>query len=378
MKLLHIADLHLGKRLHGYDLLEDQRAALLEILKIAEREKPQICLIAGDIYQTSSPQGNAMELMSEFLYRLTGLGVEVFMISGNHDSSQRISYLSQLLKQARVHVSDKFEGRLQTVMTEDEFGPVAIHLLPFIKPIEVRAAIPGCEASTYEEAMRCVMENSEIDPAIRNVLVCHQFVTGSEEGGSEERIVGGSEDVTLAVLSPFDFTALGHVHKPQPFSMENGHLASYAGSLLPYAVPEGGYDKSASLITLGPKGTKPQLDRIVYPLLRNVRGVTKSFNEIMDMAPSDDLVAVTLTDSRIPAENYRDALRSVFPNLLTVALQNEITYEAGPLDVSSVGKGRSDLELFEEFYEWSKKETLPEDEKEILKRFLDQEEGGDE
>ena len=217
MKLLHIADLHLGKKLHGYDLLEDQKAALLEILKIAEREKPNVCLIAGDVYQTSTPQGNAMELMSDFLYRLSELGIEVFMISGNHDSSQRISYLSQLLKRANVHVTDRFEGRLQTVMTEDEFGPVAIHLLPFIKPIEVRAQLPGCTASTYEEAVRAVIEASEIDPAIRNVLVCHQYVTGSEEGGSEERIVGGSEDITLAALEAFDFVAMGHVHKPQTF-----------------------------------------------------------------------------------------------------------------------------------------------------------------
>ena len=378
MKLLHIADLHLGKKLHGYDLLEDQKAALLEILKIAEREKPNVCLIAGDVYQTSTPQGNAMELMSDFLYRLSELGIEVFMISGNHDSSQRISYLSQLLKRANVHVTDRFEGRLQTIMTEDEFGPVAIHLLPFIKPIEVRAQLPGCTASTYEEAVRAVIEASEIDPAIRNVLVCHQYVTGSEEGGSEERIVGGSEDITLAALEAFDFVAMGHVHKPQTFRMAGGGLASYAGSLLPYAVSEGGYDKSCSLITLGAKGEEPKLDRILYPLLRKVRGVEESFERIMEMTPTEDLVAVTLTDSRIPAENYQSALRAIFPNLLSVGLKNQEIYETGPVDVSSVGKGRSDLELFEEFYEWSKKESLPEDEREIIIRLLNQSEGGTE
>lgn len=214
MRFIHIADLHIGKQLNDISLLEDQKYILDQIAQHAEAEKADAVLIAGDVYQRSSPQAEAMALFDAFITRLTDAGKKVFIISGNHDSALRISYFSSLLKQAGVYVSEQFEGTLQSISLKDADGEIAIHLLPFLRPSAVKRWLPEEKIITYQDAVEAVLRNSPIDKNKRNILLCHQFITGCETSESEEKTVGGLDQINASAFGGFDYVALGHIHKP--------------------------------------------------------------------------------------------------------------------------------------------------------------------
>lgn len=356
MKFLHTGDLHLGKSLNDVSLLEDQRHILGKITEIALSEGVNAVLIAGDVYQRSAPQAEAMALFDSFLSGLHEAGLAVFIISGNHDSSQRISYFSSLVRSSGVHISENFSGKLQRVRMEDAHGPLYVHMLPFIKPIHARRWLPDESISTYQEAAEAVLRNSEIDTEARNILLCHQFITGSETSDSEEKSVGGLDNIDASVFDAFDYVALGHIHKPQRLMRDT---LRYAGSPLKYSFSEIGHRKSVSVVEIGAKGT---VDIKTVPLvpLRDMRLVNGSISEIMAMPYSEDYVWVTVNDELVPPDT-RLSISTVFPNMLKFSVVNSRTSYDDDVTVRAEVENRTVDELFVDFYRSRNNDQPPSD-----------------
>ena len=237
MKLLHLSDLHIGKRVYEFSMLEDQRYILDEILGIVDQERPDGVLLAGDIYDKTVPSGEAVQVLDGFLTSLADRGIPVFLISGNHDSPERIAFGAEIMSGRRVYVSPVYDGTGRSIVMEDQYGPVTIWLLPFLKPAAVRHVFPDQEIGTYEEAVRTAVDHLDVDTGMRNVLVAHQFVTGAVRCESEEVSVGGLDQVGVSVFAPFDYVALGHIHKPAVL-LEN--RMAYPGSPEPLDLTETG------------------------------------------------------------------------------------------------------------------------------------------
>ena len=245
LKVLHLSDLHLGKRLNGFSMLEDQEYILEQILRITYEEQPQAVIIAGDVYDKAVPPAEAVRLLDDFLVRLSETGAAVMMISGNHDSADRLAFGGRLLSRSGVYLSGVYSGQTPPVTLQDEYGPVHFYLLPFIRPSDVRRFDPEAQTGSYTEALRSAVEAMSIDSAERNVLAAHQFVTGAVAGDSEELSVGGLDNVDGAVFDCFDYTALGHIHGPQNIGSER---LRYCGTPLKYSFSEAGIHPAAILI----------------------------------------------------------------------------------------------------------------------------------
>ena len=247
MKLLHLSDLHLGKRVNEFSMLEDQKYILSEIIQIVEKEAPDAVLIAGDVYDKSVPPAEAVELFDDFLVRLSRLGTQVFVISGNHDSPERVAFGGRLMDPSGIHMSPVYSGQVQPVPLTDAFGTVNIYMLPFVKPIHVRRFFPEAETGTYTDTLRTAVEQMSVDPAARNVLMTHQFVTGAWRSESEDISVGGTDNVDASVFDTFDYVALGHIHGPQHVGRET---VRYCGTPLKYSFSEAGHQKSVTAVEL--------------------------------------------------------------------------------------------------------------------------------
>lgn len=353
MRFLHIADLHIGKRLGEFSLIEDQRAVLDQLAAIAAREQVDAVLIAGDVYQRSAPQAEAMEVFDGFLTALSAQGLRVFLISGNHDSDRRLSYFARLIRGANVFAAGRFTGRLQRFELKDAYGRLHVHLLPFLRPAQARRFFPEEDIEDTEDAVRAVIAHSEIDPEARNVLVCHQFITGAATSESEEHMIGGLDNVSAAEFDAFDYVALGHLHRPQKIGRES---LRYAGSPLKYSLSEADHRKSAAIVELKAKGEVAVRTVPLEPPhdLRAVRGLLAG---VMDMPYSEDYVHVTLCDELIPPD-ARVTLLTNFPNLLRVSVENAATAgeELPPQrDVKELSVG----ELFEDFYRLQNEGVAP-------------------
>ncbi len=357
MRFLHTADLHLGRRLNDIPLLEDQKILLHQIMDIAVSENVDGVIIAGDIYNKSVPGSDAMMLLDEFITHLVQKEIAVYMISGNHDSSERISYFSQLIRKAGIYTSEAFDGRLQQIITEDEYGPLTIHLMPFIRPIQIRKFYPEEEIITYEDAVRTVLKNSDIDVTQRNVLVCHQFVTGAETSDSEEFAVGGLDCINASLFDDFDYVALGHLHKPQKIRREG---MRYAGSPMKYSLSEANHRKSVDVIDMKEKSTDPEIRQIPLDAPRDVREVTGTMAEIMDMEYSEDYVKVTLTDEMVPPD-ARVTVSTVFPNMIKLAIRNSRMAEEMEITAADTIEDKSKMELFCDFYKMQNNDIMPDE-----------------
>ena len=250
MKFIHLSDLHLGKRVYDFNLTEDQKYILKEILKVIDTENPDAVLIAGDIYDKSVPSTEAVELLDEFLYQLSGRDLQVFLISGNHDSPERLAFASRLISRTGIHLSPVYNGAVEPIVLTDEFGPVNVYLLPFVKPVHVRRFFPDATIESYNDALRTAVEALDIDRSERNILVTHQFVTGAIRSDSEEISVGGTDNVDAAVFDGFDYVALGHIHGPQNIGSER---IRYCGTPLKYSFSEAKHQKSVTVIDIADK-----------------------------------------------------------------------------------------------------------------------------
>ena len=354
VKFLHIADLHLGKRLNGVSFLEDQIFLLNQISALAEAEHADAVVIAGDVYQKASPQSEAMAAFDAFVTRLAAAGIRVLVISGNHDSAQRISYFSALVRNAGVYVSEEFTGTVQTVALSDAFGEVRFGLLPFLKPIQARRFYPDEKIETYEDAVRAVLRHSPVDPAARNVLVCHQFVTGAETCDSEETAVGGLDCVDASAFDDYDYVALGHIHGPQRLKRDT---LRYAGSLMKYSFSEVNHRKSVTVVEMLEKGDV-RLHTVPLTALHDMRTVEGMLSDVMAMSYSEDYVWVTIHDE-LPPPDARVTISTVFPNMLKFSVVNSKT----KMDIDVLAReqmeSKSVPELFSDFYRLQNNDVAP-------------------
>lgn len=354
MKFLHLADLHLGKRLNDFSFLEDQVRLLCQVEEIARSERADAVLIAGDVYQKASPQSEAMAAFDQFITRLKEMGLAVFVISGNHDSAQRISYFSSLLKNSGVYVSEVFDGHLQQVTLQDEHGELVVSLLPFLKPIQLRRFYPDEKIETYQDAVQAVLRHSPVDTSKRNVLVCHQFITGAEISDSEEKTVGGLDNIDAAVFSDFDYVALGHIHKPQQCARET---LRYAGSLMKYSFSEVNQKKTVAVVEMGEKG-ETQVHTVPLNAPHDMRLVEGLMDDVLTMPYSEDYVWVTLRDE-LPPPDARVTVSTVFPNMMKFSVVNSKTKTDIDVLAREAMENKSPEELFSDFYRLQNNDCPP-------------------
>lgn len=370
MKLLHLSDLHIGKRVYEFSMLEDQKYILGEILGIVDRERPDGVLLAGDIYDKTVPSGEAVQVLDGFLTALADRGVPVFLISGNHDSPERIAFGAEIMSGRGVYVSPVYDGTGRSVVMEDQYGPVTIWLLPFLKPAVVRHAFPDQEIGTYEDAVRTAVERLEVDTGTRNVLVSHQFVTGAFRCESEEVSVGGLDQVGVSVFAPFDYVALGHIHSPQHVGRET---VRYCGTPLKYSFSEVSQEKSVTMVELFEKGTI-KVSQIPLRPLRDMRKLRGTYMEVTSRdfykeMNTEDYVQITLTDEDDIPEGIRK-LRMVYPNLMRLEYDNRRTREDREVEAGSQEKDRTPLELLEEFYELQNNQPMNREQKELAEKTI--------
>ncbi len=356
MRFLHIADLHLGKQMNDLPLLPDQEAVLRQIVSIADGERADAVLIAGDVYQRSSPQAEAVALFDSFVSELARLGKKVFIVSGNHDSAPRISYFSSLIRSSGVYVTEAFEGALQSAVLQDQAGEIVVWMMPFLRPSQVKRKLPEEKINTYQEAVEAVLRQTPVDTAKRNILICHQFITGSETSESEERAVGGLDNIDASVFDAFDYVALGHIHKPQKILRDT---LRYAGSPLKYSFSEAGHKKSVTLVDVREKGDISVRTVPLHPL-RDVRLIEGDMDGLMAMDYSEDYLWVTVRDE-LPPPDARVTLSVNFPNMMKFSIVNSRT--KCDLDVLAARsmENKTVPELFSDFYRLQNNDQPPDE-----------------
>lgn len=351
VKLIHISDLHLGKRLHECSLLEDQAYILERILDVIGEERPDGVLIAGDVYDKSVPSGEAVQLFDRFLCRLADRRLQVFVISGNHDSPERLAFGGRLMEASGIHLSPVYSGVVTPAVLQDAYGEVGIYMLPFVRPAHVRRFDPAAEVETYTDAVRLAVEKMAIDHTRRNVLMTHQFVAGAQRAESEELSVGGTDQVDAAVFAGFDYVALGHLHSPQRIGAET---IRYCGTPLKYSFSEAAQQKSVTIVELGPKGAVTVRTAPLTPR-RELRELRGTYEELTDRrryagTATDDYLHITLLDEE-DVLNAVGRLRVIYPNLLKLDYDNRRTRAGLQLSGPADPERKSPLELFSEFYE---------------------------
>ena len=370
MKFLHISDLHLGKRLNGVSLLEDQRYILKQILELTDQA--DAVLIAGDVYDKAVPPAEAVTLFDGFLTELTRRGKPVLLISGNHDSAQRLAFGGTMLSQSGVHVSPVFDGKLEPVLLEDDYGTVAVYLLPFLKAAHVRPFFEEEELNSCEEAIACVLQHTKLDETCRNVLVAHQFVAGARQCESEEVSVGGLDQVSTELFKDFDYVALGHLHTPQTLGRDT---IRYSGSPLKYSVSEMAQQKAALLVTMEEK-ENVAIKALPLNPLRDLVHLKGRYDELTDRKNYqnrnlEDYYHITLTDEEdIPQAMAR--LQTIYPNLLSLDYHNRRT--RGQLD-TTLQRNQEDtdpMSLLEQFYEKRNGQSMTDSQRALARKLMEE------
>lgn len=363
MKIMHLSDLHIGKKVNEYSMLQDQIYILKEILRIIDNEKVETVIIAGDVYDRSLPPNEALELFDEFLYQLSGRNVNVFVISGNHDSPERISYGGRMMTENKIFLSPVYDGNVKPITLNDDYGEVNFYLLPFVRPADIRRYFPDENIENYTDAVKVAIDNMNVDFSERNILVTHQFVTGAELSESEDIMVGGTDNVSGEVFDGFDYVALGHIHSPQNVGSE--HIR-YCGTPLKYSFSEAGQQKSATVVELLEKGNL-KIREIPLKPLRDMRKLKGTYMEITSLSGyqdtnTEDYVQITLTDEEDIVDGMQK-LRTIYPNLMRLEYDNRRTRENQEIAGTETVKRKSELEYFEEFFELQNNQPMNEEQR---------------
>lgn len=370
MKLFHLADLHIGKRYNELSLIDDQRYILDKILSLCDSEKPDGVIIAGDVYDKSVPSAEAVELFDLFLNGLSERGLKTFIISGNHDCAERVAFGSKLMRASGVYVAPVYDGSVKPVVLSDAYGEINFYLLPFVKPATVRRFF-GEDIDGYTAALAAVVNAMGVDASVRNVLVAHQFVTGSRQSGSEELVVGDLGNVDAAVFSPFDYVALGHVHGAQNVGTDS---VRYCGTPLKYSLSEANDEKSVTIVELGEKG-KLCVKTLPLQPMRDVREIKGTYDELTRKSYYDgaafrnDLLHIVLTDE----DEVTDALsklRLIYPNVMSLRYDNVRTRENASEKLEAL-PARSPLEMFSSLYEAQNNAELSEKQRELVQSLIE-------
>ena len=372
MKLFHLSDLHIGKRVNEFSMIEDQKYILKRILDLADEEKPDGIILAGDIYDKQIPSAEAVQVFDEFITRLAGRAIPVFIISGNHDSAERLAFGGRLLNSRGIYLSPVYDGSVTKIPLKDQYGTVWIHLLPFIRPSTVRHVFEN-EAdlvTDVQTAAETVIRHMEIDLKDRNILVAHQFVTGAFRCESEDVQVGGLDNIDAAVFTPFDYTALGHIHSPQNVGTDR---VRYCGTPLKYSFSEVDQEKSITVVELEKKGTvRPSL----LPLkpLRDMRKLRGTYLELTDRSfyrdmNREDYIQVTLTDEDDVPDGLQK-LRVIYPNIMQLLYDNQRTKTTQEVDAAQAVEKKTEMELFYEFYELQNNQPMTKQQKDFAEQLI--------
>lgn len=405
MKFIHLSDLHLGKRVNGYSMLEDQEYILNEIKAVITAEAPDAVLIAGDVYDKPVPPAEAVRLFDDFLVQLSRLGLKVFVISGNHDSPERIAFGSRLMNASGIYLSPVYDGTVTPVSLHDTYGVVDVYMLPFIKPAHVRRfyETETEQIQSYTDAMQTALSHLPLDHTHRNVLITHQFVTGSVRAESEEISVGGSDNIDASVFAPFDYVALGHLHTPQNCGQTAPTTAAdssedeqadathdtelstdtqagatrirYCGTPLKYSFSEAKDRKSVTVIELYEKGNLHIHTVPLKPLhdLVELKGTydtvtARSFYE--GTSWQEDYTHITLTDE----EDIPDAigkLRAIYHHLMKLDYDNKRTRSSSEITADLAVEEKTPIQLFSDFYELQNNQPLSEDQATFLNGLIE-------
>lgn len=372
MKFIHLSDLHLGKRVNEFSMIQDQRYMLEQILSIIRAEQPQGVLIAGDVYDKAVPTAEAVGLLDEFLVRLAQERLQVFLISGNHDSPERLAFGGRLMEHSGIHISPVYDGHTAVYTLEDAYGPVRVYLLPFVKPAHVRRYFPQREIGSYTDGVRTAIEAMEVDEDVRNVLVTHQFVTGATRCDSEECSVGGSDNVDVSVFDSFDYVALGHLHGPQSVGRAE---VRYCGTPLKYSFSEAKHEKSVTVVEMEAKGTI-HIRTVPLTPMRDLVELRGSYDQLslrefyQKGGYQQDYVHITLTDE----EDIPDGLgklRIIYPYLMKLDYDNQRTRSQQQVKGTENVERKSPLELLEEFYQVQNGQPMGEQQREFARGLME-------
>lgn len=372
MKILHTSDLHIGKRVNEYSMIDEQKFVLERIVEIARQEKPDAIILAGDIYDKSVPSAEAVTLFDDFLFNLSELGKAIFIISGNHDSAERISFASRIMKECHVYLSPVYNGRVEPVVLNDGATEVAFYLLPFVKPSQVHPFADGREVKSYEDAVRYVIETMGVDKSRRNVLVAHQFVTGSARSESEDVMVGGLDNIDTSAFDDFDYVALGHLHRPQHCQRPT---VRYSGSPLKYSFSEVNNQKSVTIVEINGKD-EPAISTIPLAPLHDWHDLRGTYDELTARSFYDgaDLqeayVRITLTDEDDIPDGMRK-LQAIYHRLMELNYDNKRT-QAGltligkPMNVNDLNP----CQLFAELFDKQNAQPLSDEQREYVDNLI--------
>lgn len=370
MRFLHLADLHIGKRVNGFSMIEDQKFVFEQVYNVIENEKIDGIIMAGDIYDKPVPSAEAVKLFDEMLTRLVSINLPIFVISGNHDSAERIGFGSDILSAAKVYMSRVYNGNLQKIELEDDYGKINVYLLPFIKPATVKNIYKEAEIKDYDDALEYVLSQEKIDKTKRNVIVSHQFVTGAMRSESEEVSVGGLDNVSVENYEAFDYVALGHIHRAQQMGRES---ARYAGTLLKYSFSEEKHNKSMTIVDLKEKGNIEIKEIPVKPLhdLKTIKGKFSKITseEFYKELKKEDYYRAVLTDED-DILNAIGKLKSIYPNLMSMEYDNTRTRSYSVVDNVETGETKSPLDYFEEFFEKQNGRKMSEKQRNYLLEIL--------
>lgn len=382
MKFIHTADLHIGKIVCEHSMLDEQRHILARILEAVDSEKPDAVLIAGDVYDKPVPSAEAVAVLDDFLVELAARKVRTFVLSGNHDSAERIAFGGRLMEKSGVHVSQVYSGKFAPVTLSDSEGEVDVWMLPFVRPVNVRACLAGDDerdaVKDYTSAVKAALAQMHFTQGRRNVLLAHQFVTGAERSESEEN-VGGLDNVDATVFAAFDYVALGHIHKPQNvLKGDDGTVrARYSGTPLKYSLSEAVHKKSLTVVELG--AGKNVLREIPLVPLHDVREIRGTFAEIISPEfrnaqvaagnKLDDFVYIKLTDEN-DVPDAAQKLRGIYPNLMMLAYDNERTRNHADVGVAESVDEKKPMELFGEFFEGRNGRPMKPEESEFVQDLI--------
>ena len=371
MRFVHLSDLHLGKRVCQFSMLEDQKYIISQIFKIISKSSIDAVLIAGDVYDKAVPSVEAVKLFNDFIVELTHIGVKVFIISGNHDSAERLSVYSTLIEASGVYISPAYNGELFCKALDDEFGKINIYMLPFIKPISVRNYFTENRMEDANDMMKCVIDSANVNSQERNIILSHQFVTGSKTSESEELSIGGLDNVDADVFDAFDYVALGHIHKPQRILRDT---LRYCGTPLKYSFSEVNNNNSLVIIDMKEKGNI-QLEFVPLKPVRDMRIIKGSYDEVTlkanyENTNTDDYVKIILTDEDdIP--NAMARLRAIYPNVMQLEYDNKRTNSGADIIESQNVQDKTEAELFSELFEFQNGQKMSDKQLDYISQIIE-------
>ena len=370
MKILHLADLHIGKKINEFSMIEDQKFILKKILEIMDDVKPHAVIIAGDVYDKTVPTIEAVELLDDFIFEISKREISTFIISGNHDSAERLSFGAKVMKFGKIYISPVFDGKISKYTLSDENGKINFYLMPFLKPMNVKKFFLDEEINSYDDAARLIVKNMNIDVSQRNILIAHQFVTESAQSELEEKNVGGLDNISAEIFCDFDYVALGHIHKA--YSIGKKKRIRYCGSPLKYSLSEVNSEKSITIVEINSKDDfKTEIVSLVP--LRDMQVIKGTFEEITKNSfycniNTKNYISITLTDeNEVP--NALQKLRDIYENILKLDYDNKRTQKYNKIYFEKIKK-KDPFEVFSEFYELQNNQKMTAEQEEIMKNLI--------